>query len=150
MKGSDTKLNKDEFVLALMAAADGDAHQPVQIQKLLFLADDKIGSQLGGPFFHFRPYDYGPFDSDVYHTLERLEVDGKVEIIRGGWAKRTYRLTAEGQRLGEGVMGTLRPGTGEYMKALSAWVRSLSFSELVSAVYKAYPDMRENSVFVEC
>jgi hypothetical protein len=34
-----------------------------------------------------------------------------------------------------------------YIRQASEFVRSLSFTQLVSAIYKAYPEMRENSVF---
>jgi uncharacterized protein YwgA len=150
MNKSDATLDRDQFVLAAMAAAEGAGHQPVQIQKLIFLLDDKIGTKVGGPFFHFEPYDYGPFDGEVYRTIEELEIAGKAEIVRGGWARRVYRLTEKGQAEGIKLLEQLDHPTTEYIKTLSSWVRSLSFSQLVSAVYKAYPEMKVNSVFVDC
>jgi hypothetical protein len=35
----------------------------------------------------------------------------------------------------------------DYIDRESIFVRSLSFPELVAAIYKAYPEMRANSVF---
>ena len=34
-----------------------------------------------------------------------------------------------------------------YIKEVSKFVRALSFADLVSAIYKAYPEMKANSVF---
>ena len=93
------------------------------------------------------PYDYGPFDSSVYDVLRGLEADRLVasSTTSRGWKK--YELTEEGLQLGGEVLAGLGPQASNYLKQLSAWVLSLSFAQLVSAVYKAYPDMKANSVF---
>jgi len=38
----------------------------------------------------------------------------------------------------------------DYIGRVSQFVRSLPFAELVSAIYTAYPEMRQNSVFQKC
>ena len=35
----------------------------------------------------------------------------------------------------------------EYLRAIVKWAQSLSFSQLVSAIYRMYPDQQANSVF---
>lgn len=137
-----------DVVMAALAAAKGATYTPVQIQKLLFLLDRKLVTELKGPYFNFEPYDYGPFDRRVYEVLESLENEGLVEIIRAQnlrWKK--YRTTSEGQRKGEEILSTIEPGIAERIISLSNTVRRLSFGELVSAIYKAYPEMKVNSVF---
>jgi hypothetical protein len=52
-----------------------------------------------------------------------------------------------GQESGLALLNDLPPNTKNYIIQLSEFVRSLSFSALVSAIYKAYPAMRANSVF---
>lgn len=141
-------MEKREIILAVLATADGVIHTPVQIQKLLFLIDKKIPHLVGGPYFNFMAYAYGPFDIEIYHLLEELEEKEEVEIIRNPtlrWSK--YRLTIKGQEKGVGVFKEMDQKAAGYIKELSSFVRSLSFAELISVIYKEYPEMKKNSVF---
>jgi uncharacterized protein len=121
---------------------------PVQIQKLLFLIDRRIPEQVGGPHFNFEPYDYGPFDAQIYGHLESMSSEELVEIIEKPnlrWKK--YRLTPEGLEQGQRILRELSAGVADYLSSLSKFVTSLSFAELVGAIYRAYPEMKANSVF---
>ena len=129
-----------------MAAAGGPL-SPVQIQKLLFLVDRRLAAAVGGPHFQFEPYDYGPFDATVYHSLEGLEDMGLAEISRPeAKSSRTYGLSPEGQAAGERELAALGD-TAARIRELAAYVASLTFAQLVSAIYREYPEMRVNSVF---
>jgi len=137
------------MVLAALVPAGGAPHSPVQVQKLLFLIDRNLSPLLGGPSFDFQPYHYGPFDRSVYTTLEDLTKQGLVEITQGDGSWRDYRLTAVGQSRAARVLEGLEERAQRYVHRASAFVRSLSFPELVSAIYKAFPEMRARSVFQE-
>ena len=136
-------------MLAALAANPGTSFEPVQIQKLLFLLDENLAATQGKKHFAFEPYDYGPFDKIVYEELETLETHGLVQIIAisGNFSRRKYSLTLEGQEKGEKALEKFEPKAQEYIKNLSNWVRKLSFAQLVGSIYKAYPDMRVNSIF---
>jgi hypothetical protein len=135
------------FMLATMATARAPL-TPVQVQKLFFLIDRNISRAIGGPQFAFRPYNYGPFDRAVYDELEVLATTGHVELNHNvNW--RTYRLSAQGQREGEAYLAKLGKPVQEYVSNAAEFVLRLSFTELVAAIYRAYPDMKENSVFQE-
>ena len=140
-------MDKSELMLAALAPAGNDELTPVQVQKLLFLIDRNIAEDVGGTGFHFVPYDYGPFDSSVYDVLRSLEVRQLVSssVTSRGWKK--YALTTQGVATGQQHLQTLSPRAQEYIKRVSDFVRTTSFSNLVSAIYKAYPDMKVNSVF---
>ena len=141
-------MEKKEIILAVLATAEGAVHTPVQIQKLLFLIDKKIPNFINGPYFTFIPYSYGPFDAEIYNLLEELAQEENVEIISAPnlrWAK--YRLTINGQKKGEKTLNTLDKKVVEYIIMLSSFVRSLSFAELVSTIYKEFPEMKKNSIF---
>lgn len=141
-------MQRSDFVLAAMAPAGTDAYTPVQIQKLLFLLDMNVADSTGGPHFKFAPYDYGPFDKEVYATIDELRVSGLAEIVPGQDLKpRSYRLTPTGLIRGKGHLTSLPTEVKAYLEDLSATVRAMSFAELVSAVYRLYPEMKENSVF---
>jgi uncharacterized protein len=143
----ETRLTQEEIVLAALSPAGGRSHTPVQVQKLLFLVDRNASSLLGGAFFDFEPYHYGPFDKQVYSTLDRLATQGLVDVVSGSGGWRNYRLTAEGQAKGGHILKTMDARAAEYLGKASEFVRRLTFSQLVSAIYKAYPEMRARSVF---
>ena len=134
-----------EIVLAALTPAGGKKHSPVQVQKLLFLIDREAANLVSGPHFDFVPYNYGPFDSTVYRVLDTLDAEELVAIQSDSW-RRTYALTPTGQKEGERLLDGLPEAAQIYIQRASTFVRSLTFSQLVSAIYKAYPEMRENSL----
>jgi len=141
-------MEKKEIILSALAAGNCNIHTPVQIQKLLFLIDKNVATSIGGPFFHFQPYSYGPFDKQICDLLGLLIQEGDVETIRNPYLKWVkYRLTPQGQKKGEEILNSIDNGARGYIVKLSEFVRSLNFTELVSAIYKEYPEMRVNSVF---
>lgn len=142
-------MDKYSITLAALAPSNRKSYSPVQVQKLLFLIDTNIANKVDGPHYNFEPYDYGPFDSDVYSVLSDLALSGKIEIYDvPGRNWNMYKLTEIGQREGQEIFNSIKDQQSkDYIKSLSEFVRSLSFSQLVSAVYKAYPEMKVNSVF---
>lgn len=141
-------MNRDEVVLAAMAAAPGRAFQPVHVQKLFFLLDRKLATDLGGPHFNFTAYDYGPFDQAVYATLEGLNERGLVAIDKEPDSVRAYKLTDAGNAAGRTELEGLSAEARGRIEKLATFVASLSFRDLVSAIYRAYPEMKAKSVFV--
>ena len=142
----DRPMDKKGIILAGMSAAGGSQHSPVQVQKLFFLIDRKIGDLVGGPFFEFEPYGYGPFDQTVYDVLAELASAGHVDRVHTGrWTD--YRLTPTGQQRGEKLLEWLSEKAQSFIKRASKVVHALTFTQLVTAIYKEYPEMRANSVF---
>ncbi|HEY0842089.1 hypothetical protein [Methylotenera sp.] len=140
-------MNKSDLLLSALAAGEKSEYTPVQIQKLMFLLDKNISNRLGGPFFDFRPYDYGPFDASIYEDLRELERQGYISTSPSsrGWKK--YQLTDTGLSKAKESSAEIDAKIFDYIKAVSNFVRSLSFADLVSSIYKAYPEMKVNSIF---
>jgi uncharacterized protein YwgA len=139
-------MDRLEYVLAVLSPAAGATYTPVQLQKLFFLMDREAQHLVDGPYYEFQPYDYGPFDGTVYDDLKALAENGKIERIHNGrWTN--YRLSEAGQVEAEQYFDKLEPDAKSYIMRASEFVRSLSFSDLVRSIYKAYPDMKVNSVF---
>ena len=138
---------RQDFVLAAMSPAGGNQHSPVQVQKLLFVLDTELSEKIGGPHFNFQPYDYGPFDKDVYVVLKKLASQDYVTIGYFGRRYPYYLLTPTGLEKGQRTLQTLDLSSQQYVKRLSEWIMQRSFSQLVSAIYKSYPEMRKYSVF---
>lgn len=142
-------MNKREILLAALATGGKHSYTPVQIQKLLFLIEKNVAASIGGPFYDFQPYDYGPFDASVYSEVRALVRDGDAseEVTGANW--KCHTLTDQGVEKGAQLLAQLPENAADYLRRAGEFVRGLSFSELVSSIYKAYPDMKANSVFRE-
>jgi uncharacterized protein YwgA len=142
-------MTRSEVLLAILAASDGGSFTPVQIQKAAFLASDKAeGAFDRTSRYDFQPYDYGPFDSQVYADIEGLERRGLAQIIQHpGTRWRTYAATHHGLEEGRRLLEEMNRQHQTVIRKIVGLVRNLSFNELVSAIYRAYPRMRERSVF---
>lgn len=140
-------MDRNEIILAgLAAGGQGAAFPPAQVQKLFFLLDREVASYVGGPHFSFVAYDYGPFDSGLYSALDTAALAGLVEVNRTGRV-RTYSLTPEGFARGTALLQRIPEPAQTFVSRAAKWVNSLSFAQLVSAIYQRYPDMKANSVF---
>ena len=139
-----------DWTLLAIASATPQAVQPVQLQKSLFLLGRNLSpAQLGvAQFYEFAAYDYGPFCSSIYQDAEQLEREGLVTIRRPPLTRfNQYSATAEGMLRAEALRANAPKRASKYLEAVVTWVQALSFDQLVSAIYTAYPDMKENSVF---
>ena len=139
-----------DWTLLVIAAAEKGSLQPVQLQKALFLIGKRLNlRQLATQkFYTFDAYDYGPFTNEIYNDAEQLETAGLVVIARPPATRfKEYHATDEGLRYAAGLRAKLEPAVADYVSRIVKFTRSMSFNDLVSAVYKAYPEMRENSVF---
>lgn len=140
-------MNREEFVLAAMAPAGTGAFSRIQIQKTLFLLDHNIGELTGGRHFNFTPYHYGPFDPEVYRVLENLENRGLVAIARDPrQPSPMHTLTPTGLTRGQTELAKLEQQMQDYIRNTVVFVRSVTFAELLSAIYREYPEMAANSV----
>jgi hypothetical protein len=140
-------MTRSEMLLAGLAAGGENAtYTPVQVQKLFFLLDREAAAALGGPFFNFVPYDYGPFDQAVYAGLDDLARHNLTSVQSTG-RYRVYGLSQTGQIEGRRLLDTLQPAVREYVANVARWVRQLTFQQLVASIYNKYPEMKANSVF---
>ncbi len=140
-------MTRQEYILAVLAAGDGDAHTPTQVQKLFFLLDRKVPQQVGGPWFAFEAGGFGPSDPALYEELQALGEQGLVLIVTQPSYRRTYWLTPAGRKEGLAQLEKLPPPAAEYIRQLSAWVRKLSFMELLAAICQEFPEMKERAIF---
>lgn len=139
-------MDRMEVMLAALASGAHEEFSPVQLQKLMFLIDSNIGPAIGGPFFDFKPYDYGPFDVGVYNQFSVLSAFELAEASGDGKDRR-YRLNDEGRERAREAIEKLQPEARDYMKSIAEFVQKVSFTTLVSSIYKHYPEMKANSVF---
>ncbi len=81
----------------------------------------------------------------VYETMEELALQGLIQIDNGD--RRQYQLTGSGLEEGKKILNELPDKAQHYITEVSEFVRKLTFAQLVSAIYEAYPEMKANSVF---
>lgn len=143
-------MKRDDWVLLTIARAGDRPLQPVQLQKSLFLVGRNLSKSLlkADPFYRFRAYDYGPFAAEVYTDAEAFESLGFVTITRPPSSRyKLYLATPAGRQQAESLEAGLSAKAKEYLSEVVQFVQSLTFDQLVAAIYHAYPDMKVNSVF---
>jgi len=146
---SGNTMTRKDLLLALLAAARGRSYTPAQLQKGMFLIATNLPTLVSdGPPFNFVPYDYGPFDRAVYDEASALQKQGLVKIEPSGFGRwNVYSVSEEGVERGREVLSRMSEAHRNYVAEISRWVRAQSFSGLVKSIYKAYPEMRANSIF---
>jgi len=142
-------MSREDLVLAILASASGRSYSPAQLQKTAFLITTNLPNVVNeGPGFHFVPYDYGPFDKNVYIAATALQARGDAEIVPSPWGRWVnYAASNAGIERGQELLKGLPDNVRAYIASVSSWALSQSFSSLVKAIYDAYPAMRANSIF---
>lgn len=142
------KLKKADWILLVLNAAGEKPLSPVQLQKALFLLQQELPKEIGGEFYCFTPYNYGPFDSAIYSDADVLANERFVAVeTPPGQRWPSYSLTPAGKERAELVSKEASPRAVAYLQTLTTWVLSVSFRDLLKAVYSKYPDFAVNSVF---
>ena len=138
-----------DWTLLVVDQAGDRSIEPVQLQKALFLLGRNLEPEhLGGSFYRFSPYDYGPFCGDVYQDAEMLELRGLVSITRRPETRyKLYRVTASGRTAANAFRSQLSARAADYLRKVVEFTQRVSFNQLIRAIYKAYPEMKANSVF---
>ncbi len=141
-----THLQPRDWTLLALAAAGGREVSPVQLQKSMFLLGRQMPEAVGDGFYKFEPYNYGPFDRRVYVDAEHMQAQGLTSLNNQG-RFTTYAATPQGMRRAL-QLREANPRAAAYLDQVVKWALSLSFTQLVRAIYEQYPEMREKSVFV--
>jgi uncharacterized protein YwgA len=137
-----------DWILLVLDAAGDEPLSPVQLQKTLFLIKENFPRATGRLFYRFTPYNYGPFNAGIYSDAEKLANVGLVDIdqpSRGSYSR--YSITPAGRTRAEALKADLKPNVPRYIDDVVRWAKSLTFTQLVKAIYDAFPEQRQNSVF---
>jgi len=140
-------LSRQDWLLLFIGLPGGPyPTDQIRVMKGMFLF-----SQEGPPqvrrLYNFKPYDYGPFDTQIYHDLDLLEALGMVRSdVVSGTNRRIYRLTEKAQQH-FGMLETAAPEAPlAALRGIKRRVTSLSFLDLLKHVYERYPDYAAKSV----
>jgi len=138
---------RHEWLLIALAHRRGEVMTPVQVQKAMFLMDAEAKQFVGEKFYQFVPYNYGPFDADVYNDLALLEREGLVASVPTDRGWKMFAATPAGVIAAAKVQQGADAKAVAYLQKVVDWVASLSFTALVRAIYEKYPKYKANSVF---
>ena len=140
-------MDRKNWTLLALSAAHGKYLTPVQLQKSLFLLGKAFPEKMNN-FYKFEPYNYGPFDAVIYEDAKILAQAGLVNInIPRGRRWCMYLCTSDGLIRAENAVENIPQEVWQFLEKIVDWIFPLSFSQIVSAVYAAYPEMKVNSVF---
>lgn len=139
---------RQEWLLMALAYRNGQPMTPAQIQKAMFLMSAEASQLVGPRFYDFIAYNYGPFDASVYHDLDAMADNGLVASAPfPGRSWKLYAITPAGLAEAERAKQQANKQGVSYLEKVVDWVSSLSFPQLVRAIYAKYPQYKANSVF---
>lgn len=119
----------------------------IRVMKGMFLLS-KEGPSAARNLYAFRPYDYGPFDAQVYQDLDQLAQELLVECepIDPGSNRKLYRLTARGEQRYRALAASVDTSELNDVREAKRVTTSKSFLGLLEYVYDRYPEYSVRSV----
>lgn len=142
-----SNLSRENLLLFIIYKAESKGLTPAQLQKSLFLLEKAFPKKLTN-FYKFEPYNYGPFDSAIYEDADLLTIKNYVKQIKvNDYDWSIYHITQKGKEKALEIEKKLPKDMSNYIYKLVRWIQNLTFQELISAIYKKYPEYKVNSVF---
>ncbi|MHB8142804.1 MAG: hypothetical protein ACYDGX_03955 [Thermoleophilia bacterium] len=140
-------MKREHILLAVINEAGDRGLTPVKLQKSLFLIG-KAFPELAKNYYNFIPYNYGPFDKEVYSDADLLTDSGLVSSSESN-GLTIYEISEDGISETERVLEDAPTEFTNYIQQMVSWIQPLSFQELISSVYAKYPEYKVNSIFQE-
>lgn len=140
-------MNKENLILITLSVKSEEYFSPIQIQKTLFLINEKISKVRDWEIFNFIPYAYGPFDKEIYVFLSNLVKNDYIACAKFN-NYFEYKIIEKGLVKIKNLVDSLPPNDYDYIQRIVNFTTTVSFRELVSAIYREYPEMKVNSIFI--
>ena len=141
-------MDRKDLLLLVLAAAGSDGLSPVQLQKSLFLLENSGLAGLPAHNYEFVPYNYGPFDPQIYEDADELansRLVAYLPMVGRDWRK--YVVAPAGTERVQSMGTSVEAKASAFVFEVVDWVKRQSFAGLLRAIYAAYPQYRVNSVF---
>jgi hypothetical protein len=146
------QLNRSDLALVMMSQlASGAGEQypldRIRIQKAMFLLTRR-GNPDWRELFKYRPYNWGPYSSQLAADMDSLVRQGLVEVeeVRGNQYPR-YRTTAAGEARVATIWPALQGPERDFLRSVRSYVTGRSFTQLLREVYAEYPEFAVASYF---
>lgn len=139
-------MERTDWLLLFIGLPRGKyATDQLRIMKGMFLLDQEGPQELRG-LYHFKAYDYGPFDAGVYSDLEALSRAALISIAYDGDSRRReYEVTARGYERVAQLEREVSPTVREEVQRVKSLVTTLGFEALLRKVYGDYPHFATHS-----
>lgn len=137
-------MTRQQWLLLVIAEAGATGLTPIQLQKTLFLVGQAYKLKSG--YYDFAPYNYGPFDPQIYKDAEEIATTEQIIIFNDGNPYSKYLITPSGQ-INADDLKQKNEKDAKFAKELVDFVKSLKFRELLRVIYKNYPQFAVNSIF---
>ena len=140
-------VERKDWILIVLDCSKDKTLSPVQLQKSLFLLKH-MNPDMFNNFYNFIPYHYGPFCLDIYEDADLLKLDEMINInvnTIGRWD--IYSINDKGIKYVDNLKKQIKPKIYNYASKIVKWVKDRSFSQLISKIYKQFPEFKVNSVF---
>lgn len=140
---------RQKVLMTFLGASDQEL-DPIRIMKGMFvLASESPVTWLSRDArYKFEPYHYGPCSFEVYRDLDLLVHLGYLCAREApGQSWKYYSLTSKGQVVRRTVAKSFDPKLVDFISRVRDFVGSLSFRDLLSVIYRKYPEFAVNSVF---
>jgi len=144
--------DREKWVVLDLCAL-GEIRGRTRFMKLLFLQKNEL-EMIEGPFYKFRPWDYGPFSKKFCEDAEELEHDGlldikllryKIDEFREG-VLYIYSLTSNGRDLAEKLLKNSSPDIKETIESRLKSFNEMPLFDLLRYVYDRYPNYLTRSI----
>ena len=118
---------------------------PIQLQKGIFLISKNL-PELFEINYNFMPYDYGPYDADVYADIKQLEKEELAKIFFiSSPSHNSYVATHLGFKYTQNYEISNR--AKNYIKEVVEWILPLTMSRIIGAIVRQYPEYSANMIF---
>ena len=146
---SDLSIRQKILLLVFQNLKNSKKLDPIQIQKTIFLIEKEcIENKSLTKTFNFVPYNYGPFDKDIYNDLQILIQKNLVASEWNGNIKQ-YKATENTELFDyrNELVNHYGKTFVDNVKNITDFVSNLSFDKLLNWLYNKYPEMAENTVY---
>lgn len=145
MDGRDLTLT----MMSQLASAPGEQYplDRIRIQKAIFLLTRR-GSPGWRGLYPYRPYNWGPYSSQLTFDIGELVGQGLLEVEDVPASRYDqYRTTAAGDAHAREIWAALTDPERAFIRSVRAYVTHMSFTQLLREVYAAYPEFATASQF---
>jgi uncharacterized protein YwgA len=145
----EAHLDRSDLALMLMsqqAGTTGEQHplDRIRVQKAIFLLTQR-GSPAWRSLYSYKPYNWGPYSSQLAYDLDAMVRDGQLEASGSRYTQ--YRTTALGEKQANQTWASLDSQEREFIRAVRSYVTHKSFTQLLREVYAEYPEYATASQF---
>ena len=147
-------LSAKDWLLLVVAEAQGEPIEPVHVQKVLFLVGEELSDFTNKHYYIFEPFRYGPYCKEVPVDLEALNLEGSVVSTPFYYdadkdPALKHAATEEGIALAASKYVMLSEEAKFFVSEVVGWARSTDFVSICRSIYYRYPEMAEKSILVD-